>query len=204
MSVLLDIKDLNLDIATDDGVLKPVIGVDLSLQKGETLAIVGESGSGKSLTAMSILGLQPQRATFRAERVNFAGRSLLGLTDQQWRRIRGDQISMIFQDPMTALDPCYTVGQQMTEVLRQHRNVTRRQARDRSLELLEVVRIPDPSQRFDQYPHELSGGLRQRVMIAMSLLCEPELLIADEPTTALDVTIQARILDLLADIQKDM
>ncbi|TAM90780.1 MAG: ABC transporter ATP-binding protein [Candidimonas sp.] len=202
MAHLLEVEDLNVDIATDHARLSPIIGVDLTLDRGDTLAIVGESGSGKSLTALSILGLLPRRATLRARRIDFAGRSLIGLSARQWQSIRGDRITMIFQDPMTALDPCYTVGDQMVEVLRQHRRMSARDARARVLALMETARVPSPAERYSQYPHELSGGLRQRVMIAMSLLSEPDLLIADEPTTALDVTIQAQILRLLADIQK--
>ena len=202
MTRLLDIEDLNIDIAIDHALLQPVLGIDLTVDRGQALAIVGESGSGKSLTAMSILGLLPRRASLRAKRIEFAGRSLQGLSSRDWQAIRGDRISMIFQDPMTALDPCYTVGAQMMEVLLQHRRMTAHAARARVLELLDTARVPSPAERFEQYPHELSGGLRQRVMIAMSLLCEPDLLIADEPTTALDVTIQARILKLLDDIRR--
>lgn len=200
---LLEIEDLNIDIATDHALLKPIIGVDLTLERGRTLAIVGESGSGKSLTAMSIMGLLPRRARVSAKTIRFDGKSLLGLSEKDWRSIRGDRITMIFQDPMTALDPCYTIGAQMVEALRQHRSMTAEQARAHAIKLLDTARVPAPSERFRQYPHQLSGGLRQRVMIAMSLMCEPDLLIADEPTTALDVTIQAQILQLLADIQKE-
>ncbi|HEU0229945.1 MAG TPA: ABC transporter ATP-binding protein [Burkholderiaceae bacterium] len=202
MAHLLEIEDLNIDIATDQALLQPVLGIDLTVDRGQALAIVGESGSGKSLTALSILGLLPRRASLRARRIEFAGRSLQGLSNREWRAIRGDRISMIFQDPMTALDPCYTIGAQMTEVLLQHRPLSAHDARARVLKLLDTARVPSPEERFSQYPHELSGGLRQRVMIAMSLLCEPDLLIADEPTTALDVTIQARILKLLDDIRR--
>jgi peptide/nickel transport system ATP-binding protein len=201
MARLLEIEGLHVDIDTDHRLLMPIVGVDLSLDTGETLAIVGESGSGKSLTALSILGLLPKRAAFRAKRMDFAGKSLLGLSSREFQAIRGDRITMIFQDPMTALDPCYTVGAQMVEVLRQHRRISRSAAKARALALLETVQVSPAAERFQQYPHELSGGLRQRVMIALSLLCEPDLLIADEPTTALDVTVQAQILSLLADIQ---
>ena len=203
MTHLLEIEDLNVDIPTDHALLKPIIGVNLTLDRGKTLAIVGESGSGKSLTAMSIMGLLPRRAQIQAKAIRFDGMSLLGLSDKAWRSLRGDRIAMIFQDPMTALDPCYTVGAQMVEVLRQHRPLGRAQARARAIEMLETARVPSPAERFNQFPHQLSGGLRQRVMIAMALMCEPDLLIADEPTTALDVTIQAQILKLLATIQEE-
>lgn len=202
MKQLLEVEGLNIDIATDRALLHPVIDVDLSVSKGQALAIVGESGSGKSLTAMGILGLLPRKATVTARRVRFAGESLQKLSKREWRSIRGDRIAMIFQDPMTALDPCYTIGEQMIEVLSQHRKTTGQFARSRVLEVLKQARVPSPTDRFKQYPHELSGGLRQRVMIAMALLCEPELLIADEPTTALDVTTQAQILKLLDDIRR--
>lgn len=203
MGQLLEVEGLHIDIATDRALLHPVIDVDLTVGHGQALAIVGESGSGKSLTAMGILGLLPRRAIVNARDIRFAGKSLLGLSRSEWRSIRGDRITMIFQDPMTALDPCYTVGEQMVEVLNQHRHLSAHDARTKSLEMLDTARVPSPAERFNQYPHELSGGLRQRVMIAMALLCEPELLIADEPTTALDVTTQAQILKLLADIRRD-
>ncbi|MFA5664880.1 ABC transporter ATP-binding protein [Castellaniella sp.] len=203
MPHLLEVQGLHVDIDTDQGTLKPIVGIDLVLDRGETLAIVGESGCGKSLTAHAILGLLPRRARLRAERLSYAGRSLLGLKQRAMNNIRGDRICMIFQDPMTALDPCYTVGAQMVEVLRQHATISAAAARARALELLDLVQVAPARERFGQYPHELSGGLRQRVMIAMSLLCEPDLLIADEPTTALDVTVQAQILQLLMDIQHE-
>jgi peptide/nickel transport system ATP-binding protein len=200
---LLEVRGLEVEIRTTDALLRPVRGIDITVGRGETLAIVGESGCGKSLTSLAIMGLLPAAGRMRADRISLAGQSLLDLSARDWRRLRGERIAMIFQDPMTALDPCYTIGDQMVEVLRQHRNVPRAAARARALELLRQVRIPSPEERLDQYPHQLSGGLRQRVMIAMALLCEPELIIADEPTTALDVTIQAQILKLLADIQDE-
>ncbi len=178
-------------------------GVDLTVARGETLAIVGESGCGKSLTALAVMGLLPRHASCSAERIELDGVSLAGLSGRAWRQVRGARIAMIFQDPMTALDPCYRVIDQMTEVLRQHRRVSARQAAARAVELLGKVGIASAAERARAYPHQLSGGLRQRVMIAMALLCEPDLIIADEPTTALDVTIQAQILRLLAGLQRE-
>jgi peptide/nickel transport system ATP-binding protein len=200
---LLDIRGLAVEIPTPHGPIHPVRGVDLVVAPGETLAIVGESGCGKSLTALAVMGLLPRGARLTAERIALGEDSLLGLSERGWRKARGERIAMIFQDPMTALDPCYRIGDQMTEVLRQHRSMSAQDARTRSLALLRRVGIASPEQRLGQFPHQLSGGLRQRVMIAMALSCEPEMIIADEPTTALDVTIQAQILHLLADIQRE-
>jgi len=200
---VLEVRGLAVEIPTPGGLLRPVRGVDLSVAAGETLAIVGESGCGKSLTSLAIMGLLPRNARITAQKIALKGASLQGLSDRAWRALRGNRIAMIFQDPMTALDPCYRIGDQMMEVLRQHRKVSRAAARARCLELLRQVGISSPEQRLEQFPHQLSGGLRQRVMIAMALLCEPELIIADEPTTALDVTIQAQILHLLARIQRE-
>ncbi|UOM34392.1 ABC transporter ATP-binding protein [Acuticoccus sp. I52.16.1] len=200
---VLEVKNLKVDIPLTDVMLHPVRRVDLTVARGETVAVVGESGCGKSLTALAIMNLLPRRARPTAERVALAGEDLAHAGRRRWRQLRGDRIAMIFQDPMTALDPCYRIGDQMREILQQHRKVSRAEARERSLELLGKVGIPSPAERLTQYPHQLSGGLRQRVMIAMALLCEPELIIADEPTTALDVTIQAQILRLLRDIQRD-
>jgi peptide/nickel transport system ATP-binding protein len=200
---LLEVSGLRVEIPVPGGMTRPVRGVDFSVASGETLAIVGESGCGKSLTSLAIMGLLPRAARLTAKTIALRGQSLLGLSEFGWRKLRGERIAMIFQDPMTALDPCYRIGDQMAEVLRQHRPVSTQAARRRSLELLTRVGISSPEQRLTQFPHQLSGGLRQRVMIAMALLCEPELIIADEPTTALDVTIQAQILHLLADIQRD-
>jgi peptide/nickel transport system ATP-binding protein len=200
---LLDVRGLKVQIQTPNGLLHPVRGVDFSVAPGETLAVVGESGCGKSLTALAIMGLLPRAARLTAERIALRGDSLLGLSERSWRKMRGERIAMIFQDPMTALDPCYRIGAQMAEVLRQHRAVSGQEARARCVALLGRVGISSPEQRLSQFPHQLSGGLRQRVMIAMALLCEPEMIIADEPTTALDVTIQAQILHLLADIQRE-
>jgi peptide/nickel transport system ATP-binding protein len=201
MAPLLDVKNLRLDIPVMNGMLRPVRGVDLTVEKGETVAIVGESGCGKSLTALAIMGLLPRNARLSADRVELSGESLVGLSQRQWRNIRGRRIAMIFQDPMTAFDPCYRVGDQVAEILRQHRPEAATRAKMAAM--LAKVGIASPEDRLGQYPHQLSGGLRQRVMIALALLCEPELIIADEPTTALDVTIQAQILRLLADIQKE-
>jgi peptide/nickel transport system ATP-binding protein len=200
---LLEIRELAVEIPTPSGPIQPVRGVDLAVAPGETLAIVGESGCGKSLTALAVMGLLPRAARLTAERITLRGDSLLGLSERGWRKARGERIAMIFQDPMTALDPCYRIGNQMAEVLRQHRTISAQEARARSLALLRRVGISSPEQRLSQFPHQLSGGLRQRVMIAMALSCEPEVIIADEPTTALDVTIQAQILHLLADIQRE-
>ncbi|HEV7370730.1 ABC transporter ATP-binding protein [Arenibaculum sp.] len=201
MVPLLDIRNLTLDIPTADGTLRPVRGVDLAVARGETVAIVGESGCGKSLTALAIMGLLPRGARLAADRIALSQQSLIGLSSRQWRSIRGKRIAMIFQDPMTAFDPCYRIGDQIAEILRQHRPASA--TAGRMAAMLARVGIASPDERLRQYPHQLSGGLRQRVMIATALLCEPDLIIADEPTTALDVTIQAQILRLLVDIQKE-
>ncbi|MCC6192982.1 MAG: ABC transporter ATP-binding protein [Burkholderiales bacterium] len=200
-SALLELRNLTLDIPTDGAMLRPVRGVDLTVEPGETVAIVGESGCGKSLTALALMGLVPRNARLAADRLTLAGQSLLGLRTREWNAIRGRRIAMIFQDPMTAFDPCFRIGNQMAEVLRRHRPASA--TPERMAAMLARVGIPSPRERLHQYPHELSGGLRQRAMIAMALLCEPELVIADEPTTALDATIQAQILRLLADIQNE-
>jgi peptide/nickel transport system ATP-binding protein len=203
MSALLEVENLRLEIATDLGRLYPVQGVSLTLDAGETLAVVGESGCGKSLSAMAITGLVPPRAKLTADRIALKGKSLLGLRESEWRGIRGRRIAVVFQDPMTSLDPCYTIEDQMREIGRQHLTLDAHALRARMLDLLRRVGISSPETRLSQYPHQLSGGLRQRVMIAIALMCEPELIIADEPTTALDVTIQAQVLRLLADLQKE-
>lgn len=202
---ILRVNNLHTHFHTDDGVVKAVDGVSFSLEKGELLGIVGESGSGKSVTSLSIMGLIPQPpGFFPAGEVWFEDQDLMRASERTLQHIRGNQISMIFQDPMTSLNPYLTVERQLTEVLELHKNLTRRQARQRSIEMLERVGIPDAAARIRSYPHQFSGGMRQRVMIAMMLLCEPKLLIADEPTTALDVTIQAQILELMKDLQRDM
>lgn len=200
---LLEVKDLVIDIPTAAGVLHAVSGVSFSLERGETLAIVGESGSGKSLTSLALMDLLPKRVQRRAAKLAFDGIDLATISAAGMRRLRGNRMAMIFQEPMTSLNPSYTIGDQLTEALSCHRKVSAREARDRAVYLLEKVGITAADRRLAQYPHQLSGGLRQRVMIAMALMCGPELIIADEPTTALDVTIQAQILHLIADLQKE-
>ena len=198
MTPLLDVRQLTVNFVGESGTATPVDGVSFQLAKGETLALVGESGCGKSLTALSILQLLPRAASLgRGSSIELAGEDLVPLGEAALRAVRGKRIAMIFQDPMTSLNPVYTAGSQITEAIRAHNDVTRRQARDRALQLLEEVGMADPQLRFGQYPHELSGGMRQRVMIAIALSCEPQVLIADEPTTALDVTVQAQILEIL-------
>jgi peptide/nickel transport system ATP-binding protein len=195
---LLEVEGLKTHFFTRDGVVRAVDGVSFTVHPGETLAVVGESGCGKSVTSLSILRLiasPPGRIV--GGRLNFLGRDLLALPEPEMRKVRGDEISMIFQEPMTSLNPVLTVGRQIGEALRLHRGLGRAEARARSIELLGQVGIPEPERRAGQYPHQLSGGMRQRVMIAMALACHPKLLIADEPTTALDVTIQAQILDVM-------
>jgi len=203
LSVLLDVVDLRVDLPTPAGMLRAVRGIDLTVSKGETLCIVGESGCGKSLTSLTLMGLLPRFAHRRAARMQFEGTNLLSLSERALADIRGDRMAMIFQEPMTSLNPAYTIGNQLAETLRRHRRLPRRAIRDRVVHLLERVGITAAAQRLGQYPHQLSGGLRQRVMIAMALMCEPDLLIADEPTTALDVTIQAQILHLLAELRRE-
>jgi peptide/nickel transport system ATP-binding protein len=200
---LLEVEDLKTYFFTRDGVVRAVDGVSFSVARGETLAIVGESGCGKSVTSLSILRLiatPPGRTV--GGRVLFEGRDLLQLSEPAMRKVRGDAISMIFQEPMTSLNPVLTIGQQIAEVLTLHRGLSAEAAMRRSVEMLQLVRMPEPERRIAQYPHQLSGGMRQRVMIAMALACEPRLLIADEPTTALDVTIQAQILDLMRELKE--
>jgi peptide/nickel transport system ATP-binding protein len=202
---LLEVEDLRTHFFTDEGVVRAVDGVSFQICEGETLAIVGESGSGKSVTSLSILRLvatPPGRIV--SGRIRFRGRDLLTLPPPEMRAIRGREISMIFQEPMTSLNPVYTCGDQIMESLILHEKMKRRAARARAIELLQLVGIPAPGQRVDEYPHQLSGGMRQRVMIAMALACRPAILIADEPTTALDVTIQAQILELLKRLQAEL
>ena len=199
---LLQVKNLGVSFATHDGVVNAVNGVNFELDRGQTLGIVGESGSGKSQSVLAMMGLLAKNGRPSGEAL-YKGQNLLTMSASQLNGIRGDRLSMIFQDPMTSLNPYLTVERQMTEVLELHKGMTRKQAKKRAIELLEAVRIPEAARRVDMYPHEFSGGMRQRVMIAMALLCEPEVLIADEPTTALDVTVQAQILTLLKDLQRD-
>jgi len=201
---LLSVQDLKTYFFTDEGVAKAVDGVSFDVGQQETLGIVGESGCGKSVTALSILRLIPDPpGRIVGGSIHFRGQDLAALSEREMRKIRGNDITMIFQEPMTSLNPVYTVGDQIMEVLRLHRDVSKDEARKRTIELLGRVRIPDPEQRVDEYPHQLSGGQRQRVMIAMALACDPALLIADEPTTALDVTVQAQILELLNHLQRE-
>ncbi|MBR0877427.1 oligopeptide/dipeptide ABC transporter ATP-binding protein [Bradyrhizobium barranii subsp. barranii] len=201
MAPLLEIKGLKTHFSTDDGILQAVDGVDISINKGETLCVVGESGCGKTVTAMSILKLiamPPGRIA--AGQIIFEGRDLVPLTSRQLDEIRAKEIGFIFQEPMTSLNPVLTIGEQIAESLRRHEAVTKKQALERTIEMLKLVQIPNAEGRVHNYPHQFSGGMRQRVMIAMALACRPKLIIADEPTTALDVTIQAQILDLLQDM----
>jgi peptide/nickel transport system ATP-binding protein len=198
---LLEVENLQTHFRTPDGINRAVDGVSFVVNEGETLAIVGESGCGKSVTAMSILRLIPEPPGKIAGSIKFMGKELLNMSDKEMRAIRGDAISMIFQEPMTSLNPVLKIRRQLSETLRLHQNITKEQASARSLELMNLVGIAEPERRLDEYPHQLSGGMRQRVMIAMALACDPKLLIADEPTTALDVTIQAQILDLMADLK---
>ena len=200
---VLDVKNLSIDIPLAEGMLHAVDGIDIHVDKGETLCIVGESGCGKSLTSLAVMDLLPKKAIRRLERLDLAGASILDYSEKQMSDIRGSKMGMIFQEPMTSLNPAFTIGNQMVETLQRHRNMKRVAARDLAKRMLEKVGITAADQRLNQYPHQLSGGLRQRVMIAMTLLCEPELIIADEPTTALDVTIQAQILLLLQELQSE-
>ncbi|WP_077213410.1 ABC transporter ATP-binding protein [Bacillus dakarensis] len=203
MEKVLQVQDLHVSFKTYGGEVKAVRGVTFDLHKGETLAIVGESGCGKSVTSQSIMKLIPNPpGKITNGKILFKEKGLVQLTDKEMRKIRGADISMIFQDPMTALNPTLKVGDQITEGIIQHKNISRDEARKKAVEMLQLVGIPSPESRMKQYPHQFSGGMRQRIVIAMSLVCEPEVLIADEPTTALDVTIQAQILDLFRDIQK--
>ena len=201
---LLQIDDLHVHFNTSDGVVQAINGASLTLNPGEIVGLVGESGSGKSVTAMSILGLVPKPpAVYPKGRILWKGIDLLNTPDRELREIRGGEISMIFQDPMTSLNPVYTIGHQISEMIRVHDRISARAAKVRSIEMLDLVGFPNPQQRVDDYPHQFSGGMRQRAMIAMALSCNPELLIADEPTTALDVTIQAQILEILENLARE-
>jgi len=197
MSHLLEVNNLQTHFPTRAGLVRAVDGVSFYVDRGELLGLVGESGCGKSITALSIMRLIAPPGKIVAGEISFDGRNLLKLSDSEMRAIRGDDIAMIFQDPMTSLNPVFTVGEQIAEALRLHRKLSRKAAREGAIEAMREVSIPDPARRIDDYPHQLSGGMRQRVMIAMALACDPKLLIADEPTTALDVTIQAQILELI-------
>ncbi len=202
--MLLEVEDLRVSFQTDHGLVRAVDGISFSLDRGETLGIVGESGSGKSVTNLAILGLIPQPpGRIESGRANFRGQNLLTLPRRELQKIRGNRIAMIFQDPMTSLNPFLTIAQQLTEVTMLHRGWKYKQALDHAVEMLERVGIPAASRRVNDYPYQFSGGMRQRVMIAMALSCQPDLLIADEPTTALDVTIQAQILELIQQLQKE-
>jgi peptide/nickel transport system ATP-binding protein len=198
---LLEVRDLSVRFDTDDGTVHAVDRMSLELTPRQVLGIVGESGCGKSVTALSILGLLPKTATVTGS-ARFEGAELLGASRSRLRKIRGREISFVFQEPMTSLNPVLRIGNQIEEVLREHMDLSRAGARQRAVELLDLVHIPDPERRVSEYPHQLSGGMRQRVMIAMALACDPKILIADEPTTALDVTIQAGILDLLRELRE--
>ena len=202
---LLTVDNLAVHFFTEDGVARAVDGVTYQVGRQETLCLVGESGCGKSVSALAIMRLVPSPpGKIVSGRIQLGQTDLLGLDADDMRRVRGNRIGMVFQEPMTSLNPVFTVDNQITEAVRMHRSVGRREARDIGIDMLKRVRIPEPEQRFDEYPHQLSGGMKQRVMIAMALVCKPELVIADEPTTALDVTIQAQILDLLLELQEEM
>ncbi|MGC0419200.1 ABC transporter ATP-binding protein [Embleya sp. AB8] len=199
----LSVRDLRVHFRTDDGIVKAVDGLSFDVEKGRTLGIVGESGSGKSVSSLTILGLHNRERTTIGGEIRFDGHELVKMPERKLRDLRGRRISMIFQDPLTALSPFYTVGEQIAESYRRHLGANRSDAHARAIEMLDRVGIPNPKTRVNDYPHHFSGGMRQRAMIAMSLVCDPDLLIADEPTTALDVTVQAQILDLLRDLQDE-
>ncbi len=204
MEPILEIKNLKTYFFTEEGVVPAVDGVDMHLEQGETLAIVGESGCGKSVTAMSTMRIVPTPPGKILEgEILYKGEDLLKKSERDMRKIRGNEISMIFQEPLTSLNPVFTIGKQLSDILRLHQGLDKAQAREKSIEMLKKVRIPSPEKVIDDFPHQLSGGMRQRVMIAMALACDPSILIADEPTTALDVTIQAQIMHLLSDLKKE-
>jgi len=203
MPPLLEVEDLRVHFETEDGLVKAVDGISYTVDRGETLGIVGESGSGKSVSSLSVMGLTRARNAHISGSVRFEGRDLLGASEEDLRQVRGNDIAMIFQDPLSSLHPFYKVGKQIVEAIQAHRDVSKAQAYDRAVEMLGLVGIPEPRRRADSYPHEFSGGMRQRAMIAMALANDPKLLIADEPTTALDVTVQAQILDLIETLQSE-
>ena len=198
---IIEVNDLKTSFYTHLGEVQAVRGVSFSVKKGEVLGIVGESGSGKSVTSMSVMKLVSYPGKIKSGEIIFKGENLIDKTDKEMLSIRGDKISMIFQDPMTSLNPVYTIGNQIIEAITRHQNVGKKEAREKAIDMLRMVGIPSPEERIDNYPHEFSGGMRQRAMIAIALSCEPDLLIADEPTTALDVTIQAQIMNLLKDLK---
>jgi peptide/nickel transport system ATP-binding protein len=200
---LLEVRDLRTHFRTDDGVVKAVDGVSFKVEKGKTLGIVGESGSGKSVTCLTIMGLNAKKNTMTSGEALFNGENLIGMSSKQLREIRGNDIAMIFQDPMTSLNPVHSIGKQLVEAVQLHQDISKRKAKVRALDLLKAVGIPRADRRIDDYPHQFSGGMRQRVMIAMALVNDPDLLIADEPTTALDVTTQAQILELMNRLQTE-
>ncbi|MER6949051.1 ABC transporter ATP-binding protein [Nonomuraea sp. NPDC000554] len=202
-NVFLDVKDLKIHFPTDDGLVKSVDGLTFSLERGKTLGIVGESGSGKSVTSLGILGLHKGRGANISGEIWLDGEELVGASQEHVRGLRGKKMAMIFQDPLSSMHPFYTVGDQIIEAYRIHHKVSKAVAKKHAIDMLGRVGIPEPQRRVDSYPHEFSGGMRQRAMIAMALSCDPELLIADEPTTALDVTVQAQILDLMRDLQRE-
>ncbi|WP_100010183.1 ABC transporter ATP-binding protein [Lentibacillus sediminis] len=201
---ILKIKNLKIEFKSGKETVQPIRGVNFELKKGETLGVVGESGSGKSVTSLAIMGLLPERTSKIVDgEINFKGNDITNLKEKQYRKIRGNEISMIFQEPMTSLNPVFTIGQQLSEPLRQHRNMSKKEIEKAVINVLNQVGIPRAEQIINEYPHQLSGGMRQRVMISLALLCEPDLMIADEPTTALDVTIQAQILELMKNIKQE-
>lgn len=205
MEKVLEVKDLAVSFKTFFGEVEAVRGISFDVEKGQTVAIVGESGCGKSVTANSIMQLLPRPpAFFKSGQIIFNGVDLLQKTDKEMEKVRGSEIAMVFQDPMTSLNPTMRIGRQITEGLMKHQNISREDARKKAIEMLELVSVPQPDKRISQYPHEFSGGMRQRVMIALAMVSDPKLLIADEPTTALDVTVQAQILELMKDIQKKL
>ncbi|WP_195989419.1 ABC transporter ATP-binding protein [Clostridium sp. D53t1_180928_C8] len=204
MSKLLDVKNLKTSFKTHIGDVQSVRGVSFHLDKGEALGVVGESGCGKSVTMMTIMRLLGENAKIEAESITFDDKDITKPNEKLMQTIRGNDMSMIFQDPMTSLNPLFTVGDQLTEHLIKHKKISKKEAKEKAIKMLDMVGIPSPEKRLKQYPHEFSGGMRQRVMIAMSLICEPKLIIADEPTTALDVTIQAQILDLMKDLKEKL
>ncbi|PWC20008.1 ABC transporter ATP-binding protein [Brenneria roseae subsp. roseae] len=202
--ILLDVKNLRVDLPTSRGTLHAVRGIDFAVKRGEMLCLVGESGCGKSMTSLALMDLLPRKAVRTADSMHFKGMDMLSMKKRDITALRGDQMSMIFQEPMTSLNPSFTLGNQLCETLMAHRKVSMAEAKDRAVYLMERVGIPMAAARLNQYPHQLSGGLRQRIMIAMALMCEPDLIIADEPTTALDVTIQAQILRMLRELQQEL